>query len=145
MGLAELLRGEASLVDVVETDPVIGMAFIYAGNPNGDVPGLFMSEAMARLLATVRTQYELVLLDAPPVQPMTEARVIAAIADATVLCVRWRSTPQAVLRLALDLLEDANANVAGTVLTRIDPPAHFRSGFADAEVYHRRYRQYYQG
>jgi capsular exopolysaccharide synthesis family protein len=144
-GLAELLRGEAALADVVETDPVTGLAFIHAGNPKGDVLGLFMSEAMARLLATVRTQYELVLLDAPPVQAMTEARVIAAIADATVLCVRWRSTPRAVLRLALDLLEDANANVAGTVLTRIDPRAHVRSGFADAEVYHRRYRQYYQG
>ena len=104
-----------------------------------------MSEDMARLLAIVRGRYDIVLLDAPPVQAITEARVIAAIADATVLCVRWRSTPRAVMRHALDLLEDANANVVGTVLTRIDPRTHMRSGFADAEVYHRRYRQYYQG
>ena len=131
--------------EAIEADPVTGMAFIHAGNPRGDVLGLFMSEAMARLLATVRGQYDLVLLDAPPVQAMTEARVIAAIADATVLCVRWRSTPRPVLRHALDLLEDANANVVGTVLTRIDARAHVRSGFADAEVYHRRYRHYYQG
>ena len=144
-GLSELLKGEATLAEAIELDPVTGMSFIHAGTPRGDVLSLFMSEAMARLLATVRGQYDLVLLDAPPVQAMTEARVIAAIADATVLCVRWRSTPRAVLRHALDLLEDANANVVGTVLTRIDPRAHGRSGFADAEVYHRRYRQYYQG
>ncbi len=144
-GLSELLKGEATLAESIELDPVTGMSFIHAGTPRGDVLSLFMSEAMARLLATVRGQYDLVLLDAPPVQAMTEARVIAAIADATVLCVRWRSTPRAVLRHALDLLEDANANVVGTVLTRIDPRAHGRSGFADAEVYHRRYRQYYQG
>lgn len=145
MGLSELLKGEVTLADAIETDPVTGMAFIHAGTPRGDVLSLFMSEGMARLLAAVRGQYDLVLLDAPPVQAMTEARVIAAIADATVLCVRWRSTPRAVLRHALDLLEDANANVVGTVLTRIDPRAHIRSGFADAEVYHRRYRHYYQG
>lgn len=145
VGLSEVLKGEASLEEAIESDPVTGMAFIHAGHPRGDVLGLFMSEAMARLLATVRGQYDLVLLDAPPVQAMTEARVIAAIADATVLCVRWRSTPRPVLRHALDLLEDANANVVGTVLTRIDARAHVRSGFADAEVYHRRYRHYYQG
>jgi Mrp family chromosome partitioning ATPase len=76
---------------------------------------------------------------------MTEARVIATIADATVVCVRWRATPRDVLERALDLLEDAHANVAGTVLTRVDPRVHVRSGYADAEVYHRRYRAYYQG
>jgi capsular exopolysaccharide synthesis family protein len=144
-GLSELLKGEVTLEDAIEADPVTGMAFIHAGQPRGDVLSVFMSEAMARLLVTVRERYDLVLLDAPPVQAMTEARVIAAIADATVLCVRWRSTPRAVLRHALDLLEDANANVVGTVLTRIDARAHVRSGFADAEVYHRRYRHYYQG
>jgi Mrp family chromosome partitioning ATPase len=109
------------------------------------VLALFMSAAMGRLLATVRADYDLVLLDAPPVQAMTEARVVAAIADATLLCVRWRSTPRAVLRHALDLLEEAHAHVAGTVLTRVDPRAHVRSGYADAEVYHRRYRPYYRG
>lgn len=144
-GLSELLKGEVTLEDAIQADPVTGMAFIHAGNPRGDVLSLFMSEAMARLLSQVRPHYELILLDAPPVQAMTEARVVAAIADATVMCVRWRSTPRAVLRHALDLLEDANANVMGTVLTRIDPRAHVRSGFADADVYHRRYRRYYQG
>ena len=144
-GLSEVLRGEASLDEAIEQDGVTGMAFIHAGQPSGDVLSLFMSEDMARLLAIVRGRYDIVLLDAPPVQAITEARVIAAIADATVLCVRWRSTPRAVMRHALDLLEDANANVVGTVLTRIDPRTHMRSGFADAEVYHRRYRQYYQG
>jgi capsular exopolysaccharide synthesis family protein len=147
-GLSEVLRGEMALDDAIQADPVTGMAFIHAGQPRraegGDALSLFMSEDMARVLQIVRARYDLVLLDAPPVQAMTEARVIAAIADATVLCVRWRSTPRSVLRHALDLLEDANANVVGTVLTRIDPRAHVRSGFADAEVYHRRYRQYYQ-
>jgi len=150
LGLAEHLKGEALLEDVIQLDQLSGMHYIHAGKPSSvaggaHLPGLFMSETMARMLATVRQDYDLVLLDAPPVQAMTEARVVAAIADATVLCVRWRSTPRTTLRLALDLLEDAHANVVGTILTRVDPRVHLRSGAADAEVYHRRYKQYFAG
>ncbi len=120
------------------------MAFIAAGKPGGDVLGLFLSDAMGTLLSQVRQAYDLVLLDAPPVQAMTEARVAAA-ADATLLCVRWRSTPRNTLMNALEMLQDAHAKVIGTVLTRVDSRAHLRSGYADAEVYHRRYKSYYRG
>ncbi|MGE0225837.1 MAG: GumC family protein [Acetobacteraceae bacterium] len=146
LGLADLLRGEATLEEVIQADGMSDMHFIHAGRARSgaDLVGLFMSESMARMLATLRQDYDLVLLDAPPVQAMTEARVVAAIADATLLCVRWRSTPRAVLRHALDLLEDAHANVVGTVLTRVDPRAHVRSGSADSEIYHRRYHRYYR-
>ena len=99
---------------------------------------------MEVLIKSVRQGYDLVLLDAPPVQAMTEARVIAAAADATLVCVRWRSTPQNTLLNALEMLHDAHAKVIGTVLTRVDSRAHLRSGYADAEVYHRRYKTYYR-
>jgi succinoglycan biosynthesis transport protein ExoP len=144
-GLADLLRGTARLEDLPREDPVTGLAYIAAGKPGGDMLSLFMSDAMARLMSTVREQYDLILLDTPPVQAMSEARVAAAIADAVLLCVRWRKTPRAVVRRAVDLLRETHANVIGTVLTRIDPGAHLRSGATDAEVYHRRYRRYYRG
>ena len=145
LGLADLLKGEASLADIVRKDVVTGMAYLPSGRPGGDILHLFMSEAMAQLLVTLRAQYDLVLLDAPPAQAMTEARVVAAVADATLLCVRWRSTPRDVLQLALSLLLEAHATVIGSVLTRVDPRTHVRSGYADAEVYHRRYKPYYRG
>ena len=88
-------------------------------------------------------KYTLIVLDSPPVQAITEARVLGAIADAAILCVRWRATPRDVVGHALELLEDANAQVAGIVLTRVDPRVHVRSGYADAEVYHRRYKAYF--
>jgi polysaccharide biosynthesis transport protein len=144
-GLAELLAGEAALADVIRKDAMTGMDYLPSGRPGGDLLRLFMSEAMARLLVELRQDYDLVLLDAPPAQAMTEARVVAAIADATLMCVRWRSTPRDVVQLALALLEEAHANVIGCVLTRVDPRAHVRSGYADAEVYHRRYKPYYRG
>ncbi len=144
-GLAEILKGDAAWRDCVKDDPLTGLAFIPAGRAGGDVLRLFLSDALNTLLRDASQDYDLILLDAPPVQAMTEARVIAAAADATLLCVRWRSTPRATLLNALEMLQDAHAKVIGTVLTRVDPRAHLRSGHADAEVYHRRYKSYYRG
>ena len=144
-GLSDLLRGTVRLDDLLREDPLTGLAYIAAGKPGGDMLSLFLSDAMARLISTVRDQYDLILLDTPPVQAMSEARVVAAIADAVLLCVRWRDTPRAVLRHSLNLLRETHANVIGTVLTRVNPRAHVRAGSADSEVYHRRYRRYYRG
>jgi polysaccharide biosynthesis transport protein len=142
-GLADLLKGQATLEDIIRKDTLSGMDFIQAGTRGGDILTLFLSEAMGHLLAELRQDYDLILLDAPPVQAMTEARVVAAIADATILCVRWRATPRDVLDNAMNLLEEAHATTIGTVLTRIDPRAYVRAGSADAEIYHRRYKRYY--
>ena len=144
LGLSDLLRGTARLEDVMRQDPLSGLDYIPAGKPGGDMLSLFLSDTMARLLNAMREQYDLILLDTPPIQAMSEARVAASLADAVLLCVRWRDTPRAVLRHALDRLNETHANVVGAVLTRVDPRAHARSGSADSEVYHRRYRRYYR-
>jgi succinoglycan biosynthesis transport protein ExoP len=144
-GLMDVLRGEVAWRDVVQDDPISGMKFITAGKPDGDVLGLFLSEKMRQLLTEVRGDYDLVLLDAPPVEALTEARVAAMLSDATLMCVRWRSTQNKTLLRALEVLRDSHAKVIGTVLTRVDARVHVRSGYADAGVYHRRHRAYFRG
>jgi succinoglycan biosynthesis transport protein ExoP len=143
-GLLEVLRGDTPWRDAVQDDPITGLQFIVAGKPGGDVPGLFLSDRMRRLLAEARDHYDLILLDAPPVEAMTEARIAAALADAALLCVRWRSTQTKTLLHTLEMLRNAHAKIIGTVLTRVDPRVHVRSGYADAGVYHRRYKAYFR-
>ena len=117
------------------------MDVMQAGRIGSDLPDRFLSDTMARMLAELRGEYDLILLDSPPVQAIAEARILAGIADATLLCVRWCATPRPVVQHTLELLEEANAHVVGCVLTRVDALAHVRSGYADADVYHRRGRR----
>jgi polysaccharide biosynthesis transport protein len=144
-GVAEVLRGEFKWREALQDDPLSGMKFISAGKPGGDVLGLFLSDEIRQILVEAREDYDLILLDAPPVEAMTEARVAASLADATLLCVRWRSTQTKTLMHAVEILHDAHAKIIGTVLTRVDPHVHLRSGHADAGVYHRRYKAYFRG
>lgn len=138
VGLADCLRGKARPQEVIQRDVQSGLDVIEAGRVGTDIPDLFLSGAMTEILEELRQDYDLILLDAPPAQTFTEARIVAGLADATLLCVRWRATPRAMLRHTVERLEEAHAHVVGTVLTRVDAHAHSHSGYADAGVYHRR-------
>ncbi|CAH2604434.1 Polysaccharide biosynthesis tyrosine autokinase [Rhodovastum atsumiense] len=144
LGIADLLLGQATLEEVIRRDRLTDMDFIPAGSNRVNSLGLFMSDAMSRAMEYVRGRYDLVLLDAPPVFAMTDARIISRCADATLLCVRWRETPRSVVSRSLDLLDEADARVIGVVMTRVDPRAHVRGGHTDSEVYHPRYGGYYR-
>jgi capsular exopolysaccharide synthesis family protein len=141
-GLAEYLRGEARLEEVIRKDPLTSMAYVGAGNGGPDGFSLFLSEAMARAVQTLCEDYDLVLLDTPPALAMSDTRVIAQIADATLLCVRWRATPRDVAAAAIELLEEAQAAVVGIALTRVDPRTHARSGYADSSMVDPRVNRY---
>lgn len=134
-GLMEVLRGETDWRSAIQTDPLTGLDVLVAGNARGDVLGMFDSEPMRQLLEETREHYALVLLDVPPVETCAESHIVAGLADATVLCVRWRRTRMQTVTHALTVLRDARATVIGTALTRVDPATHLRSGSADAAVY----------
>jgi succinoglycan biosynthesis transport protein ExoP len=143
-GLVDFLQGRALPADIVCKDTTAGMDYIPAGTGEANALGLLMSATMSRLLQALRQDYDLVLLDAPPAQAVTDARIVAGLADATLLCVRWRRTPRDVVLNALDLLEQAHVNVVGAALTQVDVNVHVRSGYADAEVYLPRHGGYFR-
>jgi capsular exopolysaccharide synthesis family protein len=143
-GVTDLLLGQAEYEQILRRDHLTALDYIPAGAAEIHSLGLFMSEAMASLLDRVRRDYDFVVLDAPPALAMADARVVARLADATLLCVKWRDTPRSVVRNSLALLEDAKARIVGAALTQVDAKTHRRSGYADSEVYHPRYSGYYR-
>ncbi len=143
-GVTDLLLGQAVLERIIRRDHLSTLDYIPAGAAEIHSLGLFMSEAMAALLDRVRRDYDLIVLDAPPALAMADARVVARLADATLLCVKWRDTPRSVVRNSLGLLEEAHARIVGAALTQVDAKVHGRSGYADAEVYHPRYGGYFR-
>ncbi|NOG69624.1 polysaccharide biosynthesis tyrosine autokinase [Roseicella sp. DB1501] len=143
-GVTDLLLGQAVLERIIRRDHLSSLDYIPAGAAEIHSLGLFMSEAMVGMLDRVRRDYDLVVLDAPPALAMADARVVARLADATLICIRWGDTPQSVVSRSLDLLEEAHARIVGAALTQVDARAHGRSGSADAELYHPRYSGYFR-
>lgn len=88
---------------------------------------------MEAVTARLRETFDLVILDTPPLLATSEARVLAARADAAVLLARWRRTPDRVAASALRMLEHSGAAAVGVVLTQVDMNAQARHGYGDID------------
>jgi capsular exopolysaccharide synthesis family protein len=145
VGLTDHLAGLATIDEIFQRDTLTPLQVIDGGTQGRDALSLFLSPALSELLEKLRTRYDVILLDVPPVFALAEARILARVADATLLCIRWANTPRRVVRAAVTLLQDANVNLTGAVLTRVNPTKHGNSGFPDAEIYQPRYGGYFRG
>ncbi len=76
----------------------------------------------------LRRAYDVVLLDAPPVLAVPDVLLAAAHADGTLLVVRFEGPRAGVVRASLDKLASVDANLIGTVLSRVDPRNYRRYG-----------------
>jgi capsular exopolysaccharide synthesis family protein len=85
----------------------------------GSPQDLFASPRLRALLDTLRKHYDLIVLDAPPVLAVSDARVLAGLSDATVLVVCWQKTAQQQVGNAIRLLRAGGARVAGAVITQV--------------------------
>jgi capsular exopolysaccharide synthesis family protein len=119
-GLVEVLEGKAKLEEIVAIDRPSG-AFVLPLNSAHETGGdIVQSDAMMALLEHCKTRYDLVVLDIAPAIPVAEARALAAMVDAVLVVVRWRTTPRTVLKTALRELNRAGARISGVLLTQVD-------------------------
>lgn len=141
-GLAEVLAGKVPLERALVVDSPSG-AMLLPQTSAGASLDLMGSPGMQQLIERLRDSFDLILLDCAPVLPVAEARQAAAIADRTILVLRWSKTPVRAANLALNLLDQVGAKVAGVVLTRANVAAIARSGDSDAASFYHQYAKYY--
>lgn len=124
-GLSDLLAGSADLPTVCTKLRVLGrdtLSVIPAGSPTPHSAELLESPGMASLLDQSRSQYDLVVIDTPPLTGITDAATIAAIVDGVILVVREGVTDRAALELTLRRLERVNGRVLGVVFNDVRGP-----------------------
>jgi capsular exopolysaccharide synthesis family protein len=143
-GIADYLHGAARPESIIQRDEATGLDIIAAGRPQESTPELLRAGTLESLVTALRQEYDMILLDAPPVLAVSDTRLIARLADKTVFVVRWAETPRDVARLALRQLADGGADIAGVVISLVDIRRNQRFGFSDSESYGGVYRRYYQ-
>lgn len=141
-GLSEVLRGLVALPDAIQEYSVANgkvsagdglgrgprVHVLQAGHPPADPSALLASPRMGEVLDHLMSTYELVLIDSPPVFPITDSAILAPRVDGVVLVVRGHTTDRNVTREALERLRYMQATVMGVVLNGVDPTSsHYRS------------------
>lgn len=142
-GLIEVLAGEATLEEVLQTDGVTGVKLLPLAKSSLTPKDVFGSAAMERLLQNLRNEYDLVILDTAPVLPVADTRVLAPKADTVVFLARWRKTPEHAIENAFRQLVGTGAHVGGVALTQVDMKQQQKYGYGDPGYYYAEYKKYY--
>ncbi len=139
-GLQEVLAGEKSWRDVVGRDERSGAHVLPAsGMTSKDI---FGTGAMEDLIRELVAEYDLVVLDCPPVFAVADARIIGSLADSVVIAARSGKTPARAIQAAIAQMELAGANVLGVALNRVDI-RRVRRSFYDGLYYSKAFSGYY--
>ena len=139
----ELVPSGEGIDRLVRRDVGSQLDIITAADAPTDASVLVASERLRLIVTEARARYDLIIIDAPPVLAFVDARVLSRMADSTVMVVRWRKTPRALVLAAIKALRLYGARIAGTVLTQVDLGAAGAAERSQAYVL-RRYGTYFR-
>ena len=115
-GLTNVLAGQHELRDVLVSYQRDMLAVLPSGPTPPNPSEMLGSQQMQQLLTTLAAAYDLVVIDAPPLLPVTDAAVLAAAADGAILVIRHGRSRREEVERATQALTSVNAKVLGTVL-----------------------------
>ena len=122
-GLHDALEDGRDLNQVILRDTATGLHIMPAAGPGAHTltaPEALASAAFATALATLKQRYDVILIDAPPLLPVVDARIVADHADQIVMTMTWRTTPIPLAKRAMRLLGANVEKVVGVMVNRVD-------------------------
>jgi capsular exopolysaccharide synthesis family protein len=120
VGLTNYLTSNVRLEEVVVRTPVDNLYFLPSGMLPADSAGVLNSQRMSELIADVKSRFDLVLIDSPPILGVSDASVLANEADLTMLVVQHRKLPRHMLMRVKQTVENVGGTVLGVVLNNVD-------------------------
>ena len=114
-GLSELLLENKPIENYIKRTVVENLDLIASGKEPSNPAKILGSEAMLNVLQEMKSRYDIVIFDVPPLMAASDAQVLGEIVDGTVFVIREYVTDNKAAIKANELLQLARVNVLGTV------------------------------
>jgi capsular exopolysaccharide synthesis family protein len=125
-GLTAVLIGDVTLPQAIQSAPAVpNLSVLPAGVPPPNPSELLSGERARRLVDVLGQTYDVVVIDCPPVLPVTDSLVLARMADTTLLVTSANKTSKRSLTRAVELLKQVDAPLVGTVLNSLSAEETF--------------------
>ncbi|MCI0411186.1 polysaccharide biosynthesis tyrosine autokinase, partial [bacterium] len=133
-GLSIYLTSDVSAASVMRPGPSERLSLISSGPKTPRPAELLSSTRFEELMTELQKTFDFVIVDSPPVLPVTDSVIIASRVDTVLMVVRGGATPRDVVKMAKKKLSKSNSTIVGTVLNAID--------LTDPYYYYRYYTEY---
>ncbi|MDP6892275.1 MAG: polysaccharide biosynthesis tyrosine autokinase [Verrucomicrobiota bacterium] len=120
IGLTNLLLGQNTVEEVVQITDIPNLHFIPSGKLPSSSMGVLSSSKMKDFVADMKSRYDYVFFDAPPIMGVSDASVLASAVDLCVLVVQYRKYPQLMTQRAKEMVTKVGGNLVGVVLNNIN-------------------------
>ncbi len=119
-GLTEVLTGRRDVFEMIRPTQVEGLSILTSGSLPPNPTELLGSDKMKQTLAQVASSYDFVLVDSPPILPVSDSIVLSTLADGVVVIVNSEKTAKQQIRVACARLKYARAKIFGIVLNKVN-------------------------
>jgi capsular exopolysaccharide synthesis family protein len=129
VGLTTVLVGRVTLDAALQQAGTPGLDVLTSGALPPNPSEILQTDAMSALVSDLRQAYDVVLVDAPPLLPVTDASLLASISDGAILVVRHGETGREAVVTAVGRLGSVGARLLGTVLSMAPLKELSREGY----------------
>ncbi|CAN5523015.1 exopolysaccharide regulatory tyrosine autokinase VpsO [soil metagenome] len=119
-GLTNYLTTEIPLEEVLLPTKVENLTLLPSGVLPSDAVGILNSQRMSDLIVELKSRYDVILFDSPPMLGVSDASVIASEVDQTIIIVQHRRFPRAMLTRVKQAIIGVGGSVLGVVLNNVD-------------------------
>jgi capsular exopolysaccharide synthesis family protein len=138
-GLSDILLGELPMDIVMLTPGMDNLSILPSGSNPLNPAELLSSQAMRSLVEELRANFDIVIIDTPPIIPVTDSAVLAEFTDGIVLVYEVGKVGRDVLKRAKSHFDNVKADVWGIVMNDVKAEAETTLRDTDYYYYHYRY------
>lgn len=140
-GLSDILNDKRpidgySIEELARVSPVPNLSLMFAGKPYRDLTQLLCSPRLGQLAERLRSEFDFVLIDSPPMLIISDARILAKAADGVVLVLRHGQTTREDALAARQRFVEDGTEIIGSILNGWEVPA---KNYGRYESYYRNY------
>ena len=120
LGLGEIISGNAQLNDVIFKVPGTDLNIITSGEKRFDMSDIVNKEQIKKFLDVLKIEYDYVIVDSPPVQPVSDTLILAQASDYNLFVIRSDETRTATFMSSIKKIQNVGAKINGIVINDLD-------------------------
>ena len=120
LGLGEIISGSAQLKQVIFKVPGTELDIITSGEKRFDMSDIVNKEQVKKFFDVLKLEYDYVIIDSPPVQPVSDTLILAQASDYNLFVIRSEETRTSSFMSSIKKIQNVNAKIDGIVINDLD-------------------------
>ncbi len=121
--LFDISQKEAKLEEYIQKTEIVGLSLMVAGSIPPNPSELLVSENMINAISELKEKFDIIILDGPPIELVTDSIILTRIVDSTIIVAACNETKKDNLNKVISNIRNVGGEIAGIVVNKVSVPA----------------------